>query len=500
MEHGREPYVTQVHPHLHAVILAGGSGARFWPLSREMTPKQMLSIFGGMSLIEQAVARIEPFVEPGALHVFTNERLLPELRSHLGARSPGGGAIGFVAEPVPRNTAPAMALAAAYLVQRDPDALMMVLPSDHILEDGARWTETVELACRTAERGMLVTIGLRPTSPETGYGYIQAGEKLEGLAAGETSAHRVARFVEKPDLTTAEEYVASGDYLWNSGMLVARASVVLEELSSAGSAATTPDSSHGETIVRVTEWLASLPAEMWTSEAARARFEILPSVPFDKAVLEVSRRVAVVPTSLEWSDVGSLLSLSTLEEPDERGNVLVGNVMDIDSHDMIVYSADRLVATLGLDDVIVVDTADATLVAAKDRTQDVRLVVDALKTLGAPEVVVSRSSVRPWGSWSLLMRGEAFQIKSIDVLPGKRLSLQSHDRRSEHWVVVEGEAIVERDGETVHVPSNESIYLPIGSRHRLSNDGDTTLRVIEVAVGDYLGEDDIVRYEDDWGR
>ncbi|MDP2182328.1 MAG: mannose-1-phosphate guanylyltransferase/mannose-6-phosphate isomerase [Actinomycetota bacterium] len=493
--------MTQAHPHLHAVILAGGSGARFWPLSREMTPKQMLSIFGGMSLIEQAVARIEPFVEPGALHVFTNEQLLPELRSHLGARSSGGGnAIGFVAEPVPRNTAPAMALAAAYLVQRDPNALMIVLPSDHLLEDGVRWAETVGVACRAAERGMLVTIGLRPTSPETGYGYIQAGEALEGLAIGDTSAHRVARFVEKPDLATAEGYVASGDYLWNSGMLVARASVVIEELLSAGSSSATPDSANGEAIVRVTEWLASLPSEMWTSDAARERFEMLPSVPFDKAVLEVSNRVAVVPTSLDWSDVGSLLSLATLAKPDERGNVLVGNVTDVDSRNVIAYSADRLVATLGLDDVIVVDTADATLVAAKDRAQDVRLVVDALKALGAPEVVTSRSSVRPWGSWTLLMKGEAFQIKSIDVLPGKRLSVQSHERRSEHWVVVEGEAIVERDGESVRVASNESIYLPIGSRHRMSNDGDSMLRVIEVAVGDYLGEDDIVRYEDDWGR
>ncbi len=487
--------------HLHAVVLAGGSGARFWPLSRELSPKQMLDIFGGVSLITRAVRRIRPMLEDGSLHVLTNERLFDELRNHLIAQEGiEAGDIDFLAEPVPRNTAAAMALAAAYLLQRDPEALMIVLPSDHLLDDGEVWERTVRLACEAAEGGALVTIGLQPTSPETGYGYIKAGRPVPGLGEGDIGVHSVDEFVEKPDRTTAEEYVADGRYLWNSGMLVTRAATVLSQLRSVGRRKVTEDSSHGEQIADTAEWLAVLPPEEWHTAEALERFGALPAVPFDKAVLEISERVVVVPTDLDWSDVGSLLSLERLAEPDERGNVLVGNVHDVDSTGVIAYSADRLVATLGLADAIVVDTADATLIAAKDRAQDVRSVVEALKAAGAPEVVSSRESLRPWGSWTLLMKGDAFQIKSILVHPGHRLSLQSHERRSEHWVVVEGTAEVERDGKTVTVRANESAYIPVGCKHRLGNPGTEPLRVIEVAVGDYLGEDDIVRYEDDWGR
>ncbi|TLM79463.1 MAG: cupin domain-containing protein, partial [Actinobacteria bacterium] len=298
----------------------------------------------------------------------------------------------------------------------------------------------------------------------------------------------------------ARHYVADGGYLWNSGMLVAKARVILDELVAAGQAAATPESAHGAIIVEVAEKLAELPSEQWTTDEARAAYDALPSVPFDKAALEVSPAVAVVPTQLDWSDVGSLLAIDKLAEPDERGNVLVGRCIDVGSKDVLAYSADRLVATLGLDDVLVVDTADATLVAAKERAQDVRLIVDALKAAGAPEVVTSRSSLRPWGSWTLLMKGEGFQIKSIDVLPGHRLSLQSHQHRSEHWIVIEGTARVECDSVVSDLEANESAYLPAGAVHRLENAGEVALKVIEVAVGGYLGEDDIVRYEDDFGR
>ncbi len=482
---------TQRIPHLNAVVLAGGSGTRFWPLSRELAPKQFVSIFGGVSLITRAVLRVSEMAEPGGIHVLTNERLLDELRNHLKSQADIEGlAIDYLAEPTPRNTAAAIALAAAYLLRRDPDAVMVVLPSDHLLEDGERWARTMRVAAGLAGEGRLVTLGLTPAYPETGYGYIRMGAELPAHREAEVAGHEVVAFVEKPDRATAEEFLATGEYLWNSGMLVARADAVLHELDAAGASA----------IADAARQIASRPPAEWTSADARALFEALPSVPFDKAALEVSSRVAVVPADLEWSDVGSLLALKAVAEPDERGNTLSGNVVDVDSHDSIVYSADRLVATLGLKDAIVVDTADATLVAARDRAQDVRLIVDALRAIGAREIVESRSSLRPWGSWTMLVKGAGFQVKTIDVLPGHRLSLQSHAHRSEHWIVVEGTARVTIDDAEFIVQANESKYIPLGAVHRLENAGDGPLHLVEVAVGDYLGEDDIVRYADDWAR
>lgn len=481
---------TDAIPHLNAVILAGGSGTRFWPLSRELAPKQFVSIFGGVSLIAQAVGRVAPLVEKGSVAVLTNDRIVTELKGHLASQpSLEGVAIEYLCEPTPRNTAPAIALAAAYLHSLDPDSLLVVLPSDHLLEDGPAWERVVRDAVIAARDGWLVTIGLEPTRPETGYGYIRVGEPLPDANHGAV-ARKVARFVEKPDRRTAERYLADGGHLWNSGMLVARSDAVLRELEDAG---------HGELVAVVRE-LASLPPAAWTSDHARIRFSALPAEPFDTAVLERSDRVAVVPARLGWSDVGSLLALELIAPPDERGNVLIGNVVDIDSASSIVYSAGRLVATLGLVDALVVDTADATLIAPKDRAQDVRLVVDALKARGAREVVEPRTSSRPWGSWTVLVTGAGFQVKTIEVLPGRRLSLQSHEHRSEHWVVVEGEALVERDGERLTLRSGESTFIPAGMRHRLANAGATPLTIVEVAVGSYLGEDDIVRYEDDWAR
>ncbi|MDY0341448.1 MAG: sugar phosphate nucleotidyltransferase, partial [Coriobacteriia bacterium] len=339
-----------------------------------------------------------------------------------------------------------------------------------------------------------------PTRPETGYGYIRMGETIPGATEGDTVGHDVAAFVEKPDQTTAEGFLADGGYLWNSGMLVARASTVLAELSAAGQHRATPESGRSAEIAEVACAVAALAATEWTGDDARAWFAALPSVPFDKAVLEVSEAVAVVPADLAWSDVGSLAALESIAEPDEHGNVHSGNVLDIDSHDSIVYSADRLVATIGLQDLMVVDTADATLVAPKNRAQDVRLVVNALKANGARETVENRSSLRPWGKWTMLVKGSGFQVKTIEVLPGRRLSLQSHKHRSEHWVVVEGRGRITRGTEVFDVRPNESAYIPRGFTHRLENPGVEVLRIVEIAVGDYLGEDDITRYEDDWER
>ncbi len=480
--------------HLYATILAGGSGQRFWPLSRELNPKQLLSMFGTESLIAAAVHRILPFADGGSsVVVATNERLFDELRNHLTAQDdPELHSVRYIQEPLPKNTAPAIALAAATFLAEDPDAIMVVLPSDHLLEDGQVWADCINAAARVASDGYLVTIGIAPTRPETGYGYIRAAEALPQLAVGDALPHVVAEFVEKPDAERAEQFVASGEYYWNAGIFVMKASQVLEELDRAGGAEAR--------IADAARWIASQPAENRNGAEAREMFAALESLSIDTAVMERSDRVAVIPAALKWSDVGSLLALADVSEADGSGNVRVGRGVDIDSTNNIVYSGDRLVATIGVEDLIIVDTADATLVLPKARAQDVRQVVDALKAVGAPEVTQPKVSLRPWGAWTSLLHNASYQIKFIEVKPGSRLSLQKHHHRSEHWIVVSGTAIVTRDAEKIEVHANEGIFLPVGCVHRLENVGKVPLELIEVQVGEYLGEDDIVRIEDDWAR
>ncbi len=480
--------------HLYATILAGGSGQRFWPLSRELNPKQLLSMFGSESLIAAAVHRILPFADGGSsVVVATNERLFDELRNHLMAQPDAElHAVRYIQEPVPRNTAPAIALAAATFLAEDPDAIMVVLPSDHLLEGGEVWSDCILAAARIAADGYLVTIGISPTRPETGYGYIRAAEALPEYAVGSATPHVVERFVEKPDAQRAEEFLASGEYYWNAGIFVMRAAAVLEELDRAGGAEAQ--------VAEVARWIAAqTPAEQH-GEEARERFSALESLSIDVAVMERSDRVAVIPAPLKWSDVGSLLALDDVAPADVNGNVRVGRGVDIDSHGTIVYSTDRLVATLGVEDLVVVDTTDATLVLPKSRAQDVRQIVDALKLLGAPEVSQPKISLRPWGSWQSLLSGPGYQIKLLEIKPGCKPSLQRHQHRSEHWIVVAGEAVVTRDEEVIVVPLNESVFIPLGAVHRIENRGEEMLQVIEVQVGGYLGEDDIVRLEDDWAR
>jgi mannose-1-phosphate guanylyltransferase/mannose-6-phosphate isomerase len=479
---------------LKAVVLAGGSGQRFWPLSRELNPKQLLSMFGTESLMAAAVHRILPFVGDGAdVTVVTNERLFDELRNHLTAQAdPHLHAVRYIQEPLARNTAPAIALAAAVLAVEDPDAIMVVLPSDHLLEDGAVWADCVTAAARVAADGWLVTIGIAPTRPETGYGYIRAGEALPAFTIGSVTPHVAADFVEKPDHMRAEQYVAGGKHFWNAGIFVMKASRVLEELDASGG-----DEAHVADVCRA---IAAMPPGERNGQAAREAFASIEPVSIDVAVMERSKRVAVIPAPLKWSDVGSLLALEDVAEHDAAGNVRSGRGVDIDSRGSIVYSTDRLVATLGVDDLIVVDTPDATLVLPKDRAQDVRQVVDALKAMGAPEVTQPKVSLRPWGSWTSLLKGPGYQIKLLEIKAGAKPSLQRHHHRSEHWIVVAGTALVTRDEEQVEVHVNESIFIPMGAVHRIENCGKVPLQVIEVQVGEYLGEDDIVRIEDDWAR
>ena len=479
---------------LHAVVLAGGSGQRFWPLSRELNPKQLLSMFGTESLMAQAVHRILPFTGGGdGVTIVTNERMFDELRDHLGAQPDAElRRVRYIQEPSARNTAPAIALAAATIVLEDPDAVMVVLPSDHVLEDCPAWADCVHAAVAAAAKGWLVTVGIEPTRPETGYGYIRSADPLPEYTAGIVTPHVVAEFVEKPDLGRAREYIASGVYFWNAGIFVMKASRVLEELDAAGG-----DRAHIADVVR--EIAAMSPAQR-NGEAARDLFDTIAPVSIDNAVMEHSSRVAVIPAPLKWSDVGSLLALEDVAPADARGNVRVGRGVDVDSSGTIVYATDRLVATLGVEDLIVVDTADATLVLPKDRAQEVRRVVDALKAMGAPEVTQPKVSLRPWATWTSLLSAPNYGIKFLEVRPGSRLSVHKHAHRSEHWVVVSGYEVVTRDDQQVKVRQNDSIFLPVGAAHTVENRGETPLHLIEVEVGEYLGEDDIVRLEDERGR
>jgi len=505
---------------LHAVILAGGSGSRFWPLSRELSPKQMLDVFGVESLLVSAVRRAASVCTAGAhlskegrgsIWIVVGEVLHDEVRNHLKAYDDLRGLdIRYIVEPFARNTAPAFALAAATVRAEDPTAQIIMLPSDHICRDDEEWKAVVAAGRERAARGDLVTIGLKPTRPATGYGYI----KFEGFGArsnGEGDGPlvcEVEKFVEKPDEATALRYMESGEYLWNSGMLIANASAVLKELRACGAKCGAygetqqfPDAYYSGKIASVAETFAAAGVDAWKNDACRFLFEDCPSVPFDTACLEVSEHVSVVVADLGWSDVGSLESLTDLKEADEAGNTLIGRTVDIESTDVLTYSeSGRMIATLGLDSVMVIDSADATLVASRDRVQDVRKVVAALKEQDAPEIVQTKTSLRPWGSWTMLVRMPHYHVKEVTVLPGMRLSSQSHEHRAEHWIVAEGTALVTCNGGTITLKKNESAFLPMGAVHRLENVGDDILRVVEVATGEYLGEDDIIRYEDDFGR
>ncbi|MDR1412317.1 MAG: mannose-1-phosphate guanylyltransferase/mannose-6-phosphate isomerase [Actinomycetes bacterium] len=491
---------------LHAVILAGGSGTRFWPLSREYAPKQLLSVFGEDSLLTSTIRRARQVISAeGSIHIVVGEELYDELRNHILAQDEEvSTSIDYIIEPAARNTAPALALAAATVAAGDTEGTVIMLPADHICEDGARWQATIAAAVDGAANGSLVTIGLHPTRPDTGYGYIYACDEVVGTpaaaAAGRLASAQAAIpiqcFVEKPDLATAERYLAEGGYYWNSGIVVARADAILHELEAV--AAAHPDGAAAGNL-RMVETACSLAANP-TNAAARTAYAQLLKVSFDNAALELSPHVSMVPTDLDWSDVGSLLSLEALAVPNAQGTRVIGQGIDVDSTDTLNYSTQRLVATLGLDNVVVVDTEDATLVAARDRVQEIRAVVDALAQRGAPELKQNKTSLRPWGSWTLLTRGIGFQVKEIMVTPGSSLSLQSHQQRSEHWIVVAGEARVEIGDALQTLHAGQSAFIPLGVRHRLGNVGEEPLRIVEVATGSYLGEDDIERYDDVYGR
>lgn len=465
---------------VYVVIMAGGSGTRFWPLSREVMPKQLLRIDGGETLIQQTIGRVTPIIPLDHIYIVTNKNHAEQIRLQVQDIKKEN----FIIEPAAKNTAAAVGLSAVYLHYKNPEAIMCVLSADHVIRHKDRFLEILKGSFKAAQEGYLVTIGIKPNRPETGYGYIEAGDRIDFPAA-----FSVKRFIEKPDIAKATEYIRDGHYYWNSGMFVWKSSIIIEEIGK-----------HMPALFKGLKEIESSISKGDEESVARKVFSKLEPTSIDYGVMERSNKVAVIPADLGWSDVGSWTALDEISRRDKDGNVITGNVIDVDSRDSILYASNRLVATLGLRDMVVVDTEDATLVCRKDRAQDVKKIVEELKRRGAEEHIIHRTVVRPWGSYTLLEKGERYKIKRIVVNPGAMLSLQMHYHRSEHWVVVSGTAKVMKEDEVFFVNPNESTYIPMETRHRLENPGKIPLQIIEVQNGEYLEEDDIVRYDDEYGR
>lgn len=476
---------------LQPVILCGGSGTRLWPLSREQYPKQLLALAGEETLLQATARRVDRSLATAgrkvlAAIVVANEdyRFLTAEQLRLAGAMPGA----IVLEPAGRNTAPALTLAALVALQAGDDPVLVVMPADHVITDTHAFRAAVAHAASRAESGKVVTFGMKPTHSETGYGYIQAGSVLPG----EDGAREMNAFTEKPDSATARRYVASGEYFWNSGIFVLRASVWLEQLG-----ATRPDI--------VSACRAAFAARSPDGDFLRIgkdAFTACPSDSIDYAVMEKlpAGMGVVIPLAAGWSDVGAWDALWQLGEKDEDSNVSQGDVVTVATRDTLAISQSRLVALVGMESTVVVETADAVLVANRDNMQQVKEVVARLKRDRRPEADAHRKVHRPWGYYDSIDAGNRFQVKRIVVNPGAALSLQMHHHRAEHWVVVSGTARVTRGEETFLVSENESTYIPIGTRHRLENPGKVPLEIIEVQSGTYLGEDDIVRIEDAYGR
>jgi mannose-1-phosphate guanylyltransferase/mannose-6-phosphate isomerase len=463
------------------VILSGGSGTRLWPLSRELYPKQLLPLIGQYTMLQDTVRRLQGLeaVPPTVVSNEAHRFLVAEQLREIGCTPRA-----IVLEPKGRNTAPAIALAAhAALAADEGDSLLLVLPADHLIRDVPAFHQAVEIASTAARTGALATFGIVPSSPETGYGYMRRGDRTG-------NAYRIAEFVEKPDRARAESFLASGEYYWNSGMFLFRARRYLEELEKFA-----PDIA---SVCRTS--FAGATRDLDFTRIDAGVFESCRSESIDYAVMEKTATAVVIPLDAGWSDIGSWSSLHDACDQDEHGNTLRGDVIVEDTHNSYIYSGSRLVATIGLRDHVVVETKDAVMVAPKDRVHEVRKLVERLKSDLREEHALHREVFRPWGSYDTLDDGQRFQVKRLVIKPGGALSLQMHHHRAEHWVVVSGTARITRGEETFLLEENQSTYIPVGVRHRIENPGRIPLHIIEVQSGAYLGEDDIVRFEDRYGR
>lgn len=462
------------------VIMAGGTGSRLWPLSRDLMPKQFLKLNGDYTMLQATVRRLAkvdalaPLVICNEEHRFIAAEQLRQIKQldH-----------NIILEPVGRNTAPAIALAAMAAVKKGQDPLLLVLAADHVIANTLAFEQAVAKAQQLAAQDKLVTFGIVPTHAETGYGYICRGE-----ATGEAFA--VKRFVEKPDAATAQQYIASGDYYWNSGMFMFKASRYLAELKQ-----------HRPDIYTACEQaMLEVNPDLDFIRVNKDAFIACPDDSVDYAVMEKTASAVVVPLDAGWSDVGSWSSLWDISAKDADGNVCNGDVLTVGSQNNYIFAETGLVATVGLQDVVVVQTKDAVLVSAKDKVQDIKKVVQQLKASGRTEHKIHREVYRPWGKYDSIDNGERYQVKRITVKPGEKLSIQMHHHRAEHWIVVSGTANVTVDGKDTLLSENQSVYIPLGAVHALENPGKIPLELIEVQSGSYLGEDDIVRFSDRYGR
>ena len=473
------------------VILSGGAGTRLWPVSREDHPKPFMRLPDGQSLLLKTYLRAASLIaEGGEIVTVTNREHYFESRDHFAEAKLSRHHSRFLLEPQGRNTAPAIAVTALALeAEHGDDAVLVVMAADHLINDLPAFNQATAHAVALARQGYLVTYGIRPTAPETGFGYIEAGDVLD-----ERSGCRVLRFVEKPDQATAQEYLESGRFLWNSGMFCFTAGTLISELEL-----------HAPELLELARTCAAQSPRqdnpsVTVQELHSTSFAALPDISIDYALMERSKKVAVVPAAFDWSDIGSWTALRDLVKADAAQNRAQGDAIFIDSRNTYVQSQGRLVATVGVDDLIVVETADAVLVAHADRAQEVRQVAKRLKLENHQAYRLHRTVSRPWGTYTVLEEGPRFKIKRIVVKPGAALSLQMHHHRSEHWIVVQGMAKVVNGGESSLINTNESTFIPAGHQHRLENPGVIDLMMIEVQSGEYLGEDDIVRFEDQYGR
>lgn len=461
---------------MYGIILAGGSGSRLWPLSRELYPKQLLNLNSDKSLLQATFERLKQSMPEDKIISITNTKHTSNIKMQLSKLTTSPVVL---AEPVAKNTAPAIVLAAKYIMQNsNSDPVIIVVPSDHLIQDNKGFLSTVKKGEKLAEKGYIVTFGIQPNYPETGYGYINTSDKID-------EGFLVKEFVEKPDFETAKKYLNAKTYFWNSGIFMFKASTLFEETLK-----------HAPEIAKIAEKFDFSK----NKDIPFIEFDKMPSISIDYAIMEKSNKIALVKLESDWNDLGSWQSIYDISKKDENGNVFVGHVLDKDSKNSFVYASSKLVATIGLEDTVIVETEDAILACKKDRTQDVKQIFDTLKKQNDDTHLVHKTVYRPWGFYTVIAQGDGFLTKIIHVNPGQKLSVQSHNYRSEHWVILSGTAKVVLEGKELILSPGHSIDIPLKAIHSLQNPYDEDIEIIEVQKGDPLLEEDIIRYEDMYGR